>query len=262
MRASSAGTGCARQTTVATVATCTSVNGNAELPVCAPLAADVATDVCVIGAGIVGMTTAYLLAQAGRRVVVLEAGEVGGGNTGRTTAHLSNALDDRYHELVRIRGREHASMAYRAHTAAIDGIAAIVRSEAIDCAFERVDGHLVLAPGQDGDELDKELAACREIGFTGGHCGSRTSALGGPALRFPDQAQFHPLRYLAGLVRAVLRDGGQICTRTRARPRSSAATSRGRDVRRPGRARRGGRAGDQRADRRTTRACTRGRRRT
>lgn len=185
------------------------------MPPCPPLAEDVATDVCVIGAGIAGMTTAYLLAQAGKRVVVLEAGEVGGGNTGRTTAHLSNAIDARYHEVVRIRGREHASMAYRAHTAAIDGIAAIVRSEAIDCAFSRVDGHLVLAPGHDGDELDKELAACREIGFTGA-LRVATSALGGPALRFPDQAQFHPLRYLAGLVRAVLRDGGQIYTGTRA----------------------------------------------
>ena len=52
---------------------------------------------CVIGAGIAGITTAYLLARGGRRVVVLNDGPVGGGETTRTTAHLTNALDDRYH---------------------------------------------------------------------------------------------------------------------------------------------------------------------
>ncbi len=195
--------------------TTTPWSASAELPGCAPLAADVTADVCVIGAGIVGMTTAYLLAQAGRRVVVLEAGELGGGNTGRTTAHLASALDDRYAALVRVRGREHASTAWRAHTAAIDGIAAIVRAEGIDCAFERVDGYLALAPGQDERVLDEELAACRAIGFTEVTRVADTP-LGGPALRFPGQAQFHPLRYLAGLVRAVLRAGGAVYTHTRA----------------------------------------------
>lgn len=189
-----------------------------DMPGTTRLTADAAVDVCVVGAGIVGMTTAYLLAQAGKRVMVLEAREIGGGNTGRTTAHLASAIDDRYSEVVRIRGREQASQAWRAHTAAIEGIGAIVRSEGIDCDFERLDGYLFLAPGHGIDVLDEELAACREIGFTAVERAAYAPLGGfdsGPALRFPGQAQFHPLKYLAGLARAIVRDGGEIHTHTR-----------------------------------------------
>src|SRR5688500_1550295 len=66
----------------------------ADMPQYPPLAEDTEADVCVVGAGIAGMTTAYLLAQAGRRVVVLDDGPIAGGETGRTTAHLSWAIDD------------------------------------------------------------------------------------------------------------------------------------------------------------------------
>jgi len=60
------------------------------------LDADLQADVCIVGGGISGLTTAYLLAREGRSVVVLDDGPIGGGETGRTTAHLSNAFDDRY----------------------------------------------------------------------------------------------------------------------------------------------------------------------
>jgi len=107
-----------------------------------PLTDHTFADVCVIGAGIAGMTTAYLLTQAGRAVVVLEDGPVGGGQTQRTTAHLSNAIDDRYDAIERIHGREGARLAAESHTAAIDCIEAIVREEGIECDFERLDGYL------------------------------------------------------------------------------------------------------------------------
>jgi len=97
-----------------------------EIPVHAALTADVKADVCVVGAGIAGMTTAYLLLQEGRSVVVLDDGPVGGGQTQRTTAHLSNAIDDRYVEIEGWHGPEGARLAAESHTAAIDRIAAIV----------------------------------------------------------------------------------------------------------------------------------------
>src|SRR5688500_18406739 len=71
-----------------------------------PLDHDRRTEVSVIGAGISGLTTAYLLLQAGRKVVVVDDGPIGSGETGRTTAHLVNALDDRYYNLVAWRGDE------------------------------------------------------------------------------------------------------------------------------------------------------------
>src|SRR5918999_3767365 len=121
------------------------------------LASDLRTDVCIIGAGIAGISTAYLLAQAGRRVVVLEDGAVGGGETGRTTAHLTNAMDDRYHVLERLHGTEGARLAAVSHGAAIDTIESIVRQERISCDFERLDGYLFVPPGDSPDILDAEL---------------------------------------------------------------------------------------------------------
>src|SRR6476469_3977665 len=111
----------------------------APVPKFSPLAADASTGICVVGAGIAGLTTAYLLAREGKAVVVLDDGAIGGGETGRTTAHLASALDDRYYELVRLHGERGARLAAESHAAAIDRIEEIIRAEGIDCDFERLD---------------------------------------------------------------------------------------------------------------------------
>src|SRR5687767_4284627 len=83
-----------------------------EMPSQPQLKENVRTDVCIIGAGIAGLTTAYFLAQEGRSVVVLDDGAIGGGMTGRTTAHLTNAFDDRYINVEKLHGdrsEEHTS---------------------------------------------------------------------------------------------------------------------------------------------------------
>src|SRR5688572_19488422 len=113
----------------------------ADVPQYVPLAEDAATDVCIVGAGIAGLTTAYLLSRAGKRVVVLDDGPVAGGETGRTTAHLSWALDDFYSEIETMHGHGGARVAAASHMAAVDQIEAIVREHRIDCDFERVDGY-------------------------------------------------------------------------------------------------------------------------
>src|SRR5262245_6276547 len=78
----------------------------ASIPDTPMLTGDEHADVCIIGAGIAGLSTAYLLAREGKSVVVLDDGPIAGGQTRRTTAHLSNALDDRYCELERIHGED------------------------------------------------------------------------------------------------------------------------------------------------------------
>ena len=83
----------------------------AEIPAEGKLSEDTNADVCIVGAGIAGMTTAYLLAQEGKGVIVLDDGPIGGGMTGRTTAHLVNALDDRFFELERLHGEKGARLA-------------------------------------------------------------------------------------------------------------------------------------------------------
>lgn len=182
-----------------------------------PLSEDARADVCIVGAGIVGMTTAYLLAREGKRVIVLDDNAVGGGETGQTTAHLSSALDDRYQAIEQVHGREGARIAYQSHDAAIERIGRIAEEEGIDCDYRRLDGYLFLSPDKTVDLLDRERDAAHRAGYTDVERVERAPVPtfdSGPALRFPRQGQFHPLKYLNGLARAVQRAGGRICTGT------------------------------------------------
>ncbi len=183
------------------------------------LRADIRADVCIIGAGLAGLTTAYLLTRAGKKVVVLEAGQIGGGESSRTTGHLANAIDDRYVEIEKMHGADGARLAYASHTAAIQQIQVITQREGIDCDFVRLDGYLFVPPGEDTKQLDEELAAAHRAGFTAVTRVDRaplTEFDTGPCLRFPGQGQFHVLKYLSGLAQAITRDGGQIFCGTRA----------------------------------------------
>lgn len=191
----------------------------ADTPSENPLSKDTNADVCVVGAGIAGLTVAHLLARAGKSVVVLDDGPIGGGMTARTTAHITNALDDRFYELERLFGEEGSRLAAQSHTAAIDKVEAIVREEKIDCEFERVDGYLFIPPDGRLKVLDDELPATHRAGLTDVRRVKRAPLQSfdtGPCLHFPRQAQFHPLKYLTGLARAIERDGGKIFTGTHA----------------------------------------------
>ncbi|MBC7973495.1 MAG: FAD-binding oxidoreductase, partial [Myxococcales bacterium] len=127
-------------------------------------APDSTTDVCIVGAGISGLSVAYALACDGVAVTVLDDGPVGGGETSRTSAHLSCALDDRFYEIERLFGEDGARIAAHSHRAAIASIESIAQKHGIDCAFRRVDGYLFAAPAQQ-DELDRELAAAQRAGL-------------------------------------------------------------------------------------------------
>lgn len=123
------------------------------------------TDVCIVGWGIAGLSVAYFLMKAGLRVTVLERDALGSGETGRTTAHLSNALDDRYTTLERLFGRQGAKLAAESHTAAIQIIENIVRTHEIACDFERVDGYLFAHAPKMQNQLQQEAAAARRAGL-------------------------------------------------------------------------------------------------
>jgi glycine/D-amino acid oxidase-like deaminating enzyme/nitrite reductase/ring-hydroxylating ferredoxin subunit len=177
-------------------------------------------DVCVIGAGIAGLTAAYLLRLAGRDVQIVEAFDVGAGETGRTTAHLTAVLDDRFVELEKLFGSEGARLARQSHAAAIDTIEGIVREADIDCDFERVDGVLFCSTPDQADLLKREARAAKLAGFSDmvalDSPDIPNARIDGPALRFPRQAMFHVGKYLRGLTRAFTARGGRISTGTNA----------------------------------------------
>ena len=191
----------------------------ADVPPLPRLAGDLRANVCIVGAGIAGMSTAYMLARAGRAVVVIDDGPLGGGETARTTAHLTAALDDRYYAIARLHGEHGARLAAESHSTAITRIESIASQEDIDCDFERVDGYLFLGRDSKRDELERELEASHAAGLHDTEIVERAPIDfwdTGPALRFPRQAQFHPLKYLNGLTRAIIRDGGQVFTNAHA----------------------------------------------
>jgi glycine/D-amino acid oxidase-like deaminating enzyme/nitrite reductase/ring-hydroxylating ferredoxin subunit len=191
-----------------------------DVPDLPSLNGDTRTSVCIVGAGIAGMTTAYLLGRAGKAVVVIDDGPIGGGETGRSTAHITAALDDHYSEVEKLHGEEGIRIAAQSHSAAIDKIESIASLEDIDCDFERVDGYLFGATPDDRKAVEQELKAARRAGLDEVEIVERAPIKSfdtGPALRFPRQAQFHPLKYLNGLARAILRDGGHIYSGTHAK---------------------------------------------
>ena len=193
----------------------------ADVPQYPALMEDATADVCIIGAGIAGLMTAYFLTREGKSVIVIDDGPVAGGESGRTTAHLSNAFDDRYTEVVKMHGEQAARLTAESHTAAIDALEQVAATEKIDCDFRRVDGWLFFAAedrAKHPDLLDDEYAAATRAGLRVER--EKSAPIPGmdvgPSLRFPNQGQFHPVKFLAGLARAVVAHGGRIYTQTHA----------------------------------------------
>ncbi len=174
---------------------------------------DAHPDVCVIGAGIAGLSVALALVQDGLDVLVLDMGPIGGGQTARTSAHLASALDDHFHVLERRFGRRGAKLCYESHANAIDAIEENIRMFGIDCDFRRVDGYLWAPEGTSRKLLDKEHAAAQRVGLAAEFVdGAPLPFATGRCLRFGGQAEFHPLKYLRGLADAIVKGGGRICT--------------------------------------------------
>lgn len=190
----------------------------AEVPSFPKLAANVETDVCIVGAGIAGLSTAYMLTKAGKKVVVIDDGPICGGETQRTTAHLTNVFDDRYDNVIKEHGKEQAKLLYDAHTAAINMIEANIRAEQLDCEFSRLDGFLFDGDNHKTKILDKEFDALKEVGFDDVQMLDSIPLKFFPeprkAIRCPRQGQFHVLKYLRGLVRAITAGGAQIFSGT------------------------------------------------
>jgi glycine/D-amino acid oxidase-like deaminating enzyme/nitrite reductase/ring-hydroxylating ferredoxin subunit len=197
-----------------------------EMPTYSTLLEDIDVDVCIIGGGLAGLTTAYQLLQTGRKVCVLEGFEIGSGQTGRTTAQFTTALDERYFMLEKYHGEKGARLAAESHNTAIKKVLEIIHKENIECYLEKINGYLFnsveltnsdLQSDKDKSReyLNLELEAVLRAGLSDAYMTEKVS-LGafncGPAICFPDQIQLHPLKYLKGLAQAIIKQGGLIFT--------------------------------------------------
>jgi glycine/D-amino acid oxidase-like deaminating enzyme/nitrite reductase/ring-hydroxylating ferredoxin subunit len=190
-----------------------------QMPKTPRLNETIKADVCIVGAGIAGLTTAYLLMKQGKDVCVIEDYEIGSGQTGRTTAHFSTALEYRYFELESFHGEDGAFLIADSHCSAIKKVEQIVKEENLDCDFEFVDGYLFSELEENEDVLYDELKATHRAGLIKVGLVERAPLepfYSGLALKFPRQLQLHPLKYLKGLAEAILKGGGRIYTRTHA----------------------------------------------
>ena len=187
-----------------------------EAPRFPALRGDLTVDVAVIGGGITGLTAAALLAGEGRSVALLEMDRVGSGETGRTTAHLTEAVDARYRDLAADFGADGARLVYESSRASIVQIERLAAARGITCGLRRLPGYLYTENREDVAGLEEELAAARQAGARVALV--RDVPLPFPTaagLRFDDQAELHPLRYVVGLARALADAGVQMSEHTR-----------------------------------------------
>jgi glycine/D-amino acid oxidase-like deaminating enzyme/nitrite reductase/ring-hydroxylating ferredoxin subunit len=194
-----------------------------EAPSFERLDRDITADVCVVGGGIAGVTTALLLHEAGARVVLLEANRVGHGVTGHTTAKVSSQHGLIYAQLRDKHGADAARTYASANEAGLAWIAERVQSDAIDCDFRRRAAYAYVTSPDKRSEIEEEVSAAVEAGLPA------TLAESSPlpyavaaAVRFDDQAEFHAHKYLLALVAQLPAD--QVFERTHAVQVSSSDT--------------------------------------
>lgn len=188
-----------------------------ELPKFQKLEENMEADICIVGAGITGITTAYLLSQAGLKVILIEAGSILNGTTGHTTAKITAQHDLIYDELIAHIGEEKAKLYYQANHEAIRFIENLVKEHQIDCDLKRQDAYLYTNSDVELSKLEKEMTAYQKLGIENELVTDIPLNLEmKAALVMKNQAQFHPLKYLNVLLNKFIEAGGLVFEQTTA----------------------------------------------
>jgi len=190
-----------------------------DLPSFGKLKGNLQVDVVIVGAGITGVTAAYLLKDAGYTVALVERGSCGGFDTINTTAHLTCVTDKPLHKLVDRFGKEAARAAWESGRAAIDQIVANIRKESVECDFKWVPGYYH-APSKGYDKAERD--SLREDARLAGELGFPAEFMESipwvemPGVQFSHQAKFHPAKYVAALLRTIPGRGSHVFEKTEA----------------------------------------------
>ncbi len=179
------------------------------------LSNNIETDVCIIGAGIFGMTCGYYLSKAGLKVTIVEKDEIGHKTTGHTTAKITSQHGLFYTYLVDTYGESFAKDYLSANQDAIENIKNIINNEKINCDFERQSSFVFTTNPSEVSQIKKEVDILNSLGFPANF----VTKTGLPfeiagAVQFQNQAQFNPIKYLNGLVNSITKNHGEIYTST------------------------------------------------
>lgn len=177
---------------------------------------NIETDVCVIGGGIAGMSVAYYLAKEGKKVAVLEKDRICSKTSGGTTGKITSQHHLFYNYLIQSQNKDFAKKYLKANEEAIQNIEEIIQTEKIDCDFERKSAfvwtknldklQMIKAEVESVKSLGKNPKFTNEIEILGKIEG---------AIEFENQAQFYPVKYVNGLAKSILENGGEIFENTK-----------------------------------------------
>ena len=179
------------------------------------LAADLEADVAIVGAGITGITAAYLLSKAGQSVVLVDKGRIAMSETGHTTAHIVETTDADYREMIKVHGEEGARTDTEAIRSAVGLIRSIVSELAIDCGFKAVDGYLYAEEEKDREYLKRQHEDLLRAGMESEWVDRAPLPfpnIGG--LRYRNQYVFHVRQYLLPIAEAAVKNGARIFENT------------------------------------------------
>ncbi|MDB5264542.1 MAG: FAD-dependent oxidoreductase [Parcubacteria group bacterium] len=191
-----------------------------KLPQFPKLKEDISTEVLVIGGGLAGLLSAYLLAKAKKEVVVIEKGRLSQMGTGYTTGFLSQIVDTDYSDLIDMFGKKGAKDVWNSHGKAIDLIERIVEDEEIDCEFNRCNNYIYANSRSEWRDLKTEYEAMRTLGFSVTDTPTDLGFSNKGVITVENQGKYHAVKFVAGLVQALERMGVQIFELTEAKEHS------------------------------------------
>ena len=173
-------------------------------------------DVCIIGGGLTGLTTAYYLTKQGKSVALLEKDTIcshtSGGNTGKITSQHGLFYD----YLIESNGMKFAKDYFEANEEAISNIRQIVKDEKIECEFKVLPAYIFTQKEDDVEKIRKEVKTTKKIGIDSSFVENidlPIKIFGG--IKFQNQAQFHPVNYANGLAKSIIENNGKIFENTK-----------------------------------------------
>lgn len=189
---------------------------SASLPDYPILHEDINVDVAIVGGGLTGITSAYILKSKGYKVAVLEAGKIANGTTGHTTAKVTSQHGLIYNKLINAFGKEKAKQYADSNERAIHFIANLIKENNIDCDFKWQPAYIYTQSDDYISDIESEVKAASGLGLNA----SFVDRLLLPfdikaAVKFEKQAQFHPLKYVSWLAHTIPGDGSQIFEHTK-----------------------------------------------